>query len=397
MSENVTFETIVDEIPEIQDDDDDFEDYQQSIREHLNLVTIFFRCYYPFLIVIGVPCNILALLILIRRRLWIHHEAYIYLAAVLIINVTALVVRYGDHCIAILHFDRQLIRLSISADIICKLWGWILHFYYYSNWLHVLMLLNVYLRQQLATSNERRGCYTNLSAKYCTLFGTKVVICSFLTVYTAAYFWSFSGFSLQSNNGMWRCGSGPLDYIRHRVLYYSLPFTDVISLVIVLSLILLAVWKTWKRVGFSQMNGATGDNGDAQVTARIVVFCSAVVFALKIPTFFIILHSFFQFGFRINKTIHKVFFAIHVIALASPLSTPNVCFALKSTFRDEMRAIIDRCCYRCCPRARCNCRTLPTEADSDRNSILQMGPIEEDVPVTSREEEFAENRNEIQA
>src|SRR6218665_1108757 len=118
MSENVTFEAVVAESAEILGEIGEY--YEGTLTQYIIMRQIE-NCYFLSLIVTGVPCNILALLILIRRRLWLHHEAYIYLAAVLIVNVTTLVVHYGDLCIAILHFDRQLIRLSISADIICKL------------------------------------------------------------------------------------------------------------------------------------------------------------------------------------------------------------------------------------------------------------------------------------
>src|SRR6218665_126464 len=150
---------------------------------------------------------------------------------------------------------------------------------------------------------------------------------------------------------------------------------------------LLAVWSRWKNTGLWQMNGATEDSGDAQATAQIVVFCSAVVFAQKVPKIFnFIVYYMFPFSPRFNPRIRKVLFAMDVISSAYPLSTPIFCFALKSRFRDELRAIVDRCCYRCCPEARHH-RTLPIEADIDRSSILQMDPIEEDLPVTRREED----------
>src|SRR6218665_437855 len=390
MSENVTFQAIVDEATEIQDDVDEYDYYQQNIGEHSNLITMFYKCYYPFLIVIGVPCNILTLLILIRRRLWLHHEAYIYLGAVLIVNTGMLFVVYGDNWLE--HIDRQLIKLSTSADIICKLWDWITDFSSSENWLHVLMLLNVYLRQQLITSSDRRGCYRNLAAKYCTLLGTKVVIGSFFTVFAAAHFWLLTISSLERGSVTWRCRFLPLYYPQYTLLIQSLHWIGVILLISVLALILLVVWKRWKSTGVGQMNGATNEDGDAEVTARIAVFCSAVFFVLKIPkALHFIVYLMFKSWHR-NLIIQKFLFAIHVIALANPLSLPIVCFAVKSRLRDELRAFADRCCYRCCSGARHH-RTLPLEADSRSNSVLQMGPIEEDLPVTGGEEDSEPNRN----
>ena len=386
MSENVTFEAVVGEGQEILYDVYDYEYSAKRTREYIHLIHQVEKCCIPFLIVIGVPCNILAFLILIRRRLWLHQEAYIYLGAVLIVNVTTLIVIYGDYCLTL--FDEQLVSLSISSDIICKLWGWILHVNAYTNWLPVLMLLNVYLRQQLITSSDRRGCYTNLSAKYCTIFGTKVVICSFFTVCVVSSFWGFSGFSLEHYYDNWNCYFNRLHYAQHEMLSNSLHWMAVISIVIILPVLLLVVWKRWRSSGFvfSQMNGATEDNGDAEANARIIVFCSAAVFALKVPLIFNFIVHVFNLGFISNTRIIEALLTLHIITFAQPLSTPIVCFALKSRFRDELRAIVDRCCYRCCPEARHH-RTLPIEADIDRSSILQMDPIEEDLPVTRREED----------
>jgi len=377
MSENVTFEAVAEEALEIQDDLglNEFEDYQQSILQHANLITMFYKCYYPLQIVIGFPGNILALLILIRRRLWLHHEAYIYLAAVLIVNAVTLVVVVGDHCLEI--FDHELVRLSLSADIICKLWEWIFHFYSYSNWLHVLMLLNVYLRRQLATSNDRRGCYMNLAANYCTLFGTKVVVGSVFTVFVAANFWllSFSSLERVYRSTSWRCSYNDLHLMQYILLTRSLHWTETISLAIVLLLILLAVCRRWKSTGFSQMNGATNDYGETEVTARIAVLCSVVIFTLKVTKVFNLVVFVFQLWPRFGVTFYRVIFAVDVISVAYPLSMPIVCFAVKSSFRDELRAIVNRCW--CFPGARHH-RTLPLVADSDRNSVLEMDPINED-------------------
>src|SRR5688572_5442830 len=256
MSENVTFEYIVDEAEEILDEAVDY----SEVDAYRNIKVKFEKFYLPFLIVIGVPCNILALLILIRRRLWLHHEAYVYLTAILILNAATLVVLYGDRCLRL--SNDQLARFSLSADIFCKLWNWADYVIICMNWLHVLMLLNVYLRQQLITSSDRRGCYMNLASKYCTLFGTKVVITSFFTVCALSNFWAFSVFSLQDYYEIWwHCSVSFLYLKQHRLLLRTSWGIRCIPLVILLTLLLLVVWKRRRssEYAFNQMNGVTLD------------------------------------------------------------------------------------------------------------------------------------------
>jgi|SRR6218665_2411162 len=387
MSETVTFEAVVGEGQEIVHEVYDYEYSGMTTLEYINLILLIEKFYIPFTIVVGVSCNILALLILIRCRLWLHHEAYIYLAAILIVNVATLILRYGDYWLRL--FDHPYVRLPISSDIICKLWMWVLHTIHYIDWMFVLMLLNVYLRQQLITSNERRGCYMNLAVKYCTLFGTKVVIGSFFTVCAVASFWGLSVSSLDRNYGPLDCHISRLYHAHHALLYLLMNWMAVISLVIILPVLMLAVWKRWKSsfFVFNEMNGATEDNGDAQVTARIVVFCSAAILAVKVPLIFNFIVRAFNLWSISNTRFIEAIFTMNMIAVSHPLSTPIVCFALNCKFRKELRAIVDRCCNGCCSRSWCH-RTPPVEADSSSNSVLQMDIIDGNLPVTRREEDF---------
>ena len=382
MSENVTFEAIVAESAEILGEIGEY--YEGTLTQYIIMRQIE-NCYFLSLIVTGVPCNILALLILIRRRLWLHHEAYIYLAAVLIVNVTTLVVHYGDLWLRLL--DQELIRLSASSDIICKFWAWVYHAISYSNWLPVLMLLNIYLRQQLIVSSDRRGCCVNLAAKYCTVFGTKVVISSLFTVCAVRNFWASLMFSLQRYSNNWYCEFSMHNNSQHVLVHRAYFWIEVMSFVIVLLLLLLVVWKRKRSSNFvfNEMNGATEDNGDAEVVARIVVCSAAVDFVIRTPSLLIFIAHQLSLIPRLPWGIRKVFYTIDLISAAYPLSTPIVCLSLKSRFKEELSAIVDRCCYRCCPRVRCQ-KTVPIEVDNNFNSVLQMDPIQDDFPVTSREE-----------
>ena len=92
MSENMTSNAIADEGSEILNE---FVEYYEP-GPHQDITSQIENCYFLSLIVIGVPCNILALLILIRRRLWLHHKACIYLAEILVMNAAKLVVLFGD-------------------------------------------------------------------------------------------------------------------------------------------------------------------------------------------------------------------------------------------------------------------------------------------------------------
>src|SRR6218665_580866 len=215
MSENSTFEANVDEDAVILGDMDEY--FERDLTEYI--LGQIASCYFLSLIVIGVPCNILALLILIRRRLWLHHEAYIYFAVVLIVNVATLVVNYGD--LWLLVFDQQLVRFSKSSDISCKLWAWVVHLVSYNNYLPFCMLLNVYLRQRLNVSSDRKECCVNLAAKYCTVFGTKVVISSLVTVRAVRNFWAFSIFTLVRYSDNLDCGIANNNRTQYMVLRRS--------------------------------------------------------------------------------------------------------------------------------------------------------------------------------
>src|SRR6218665_2600570 len=231
----------------------------------------------------------------------------------------------------------------------------------------------------------------NLAADYFSLFGTKVVIGSLFTVCAARNFWPFSVYSLYfhfSYFDEWFCAFTVHNTDPPMLLHNAIYWIEVVSFVIVLLLLVLAVWKRKRSPNFvfSHMNGATEDNDDAEVVRRVVVFSSASAFALKAPSALIFIAQRLDFIARQNSRISKVLFALRLIYAAYPLSTPIVCFAVKSRFRDELKVIVDICCNRCCPGSWCHI-TLPLEAGINRSSILQMDPIQADASVTKGEED----------
>jgi len=374
MSENVTFSTFVDEELEGLDE---VEAYTEDNAPYI-IMHYFELCYTTLLVVIGVPCNILALLVLIRRRLWQQYEAYVYLAAILIINTVKLVLLISNQWLYLI--DQRLVRLSTAADILCKFWIWLLYVISYINWLHVLMLLNVYLRQQLITSGDVRGCFINLAAKYCTLFGTKVVITSFFIICTLANFFSFALSNLESIEDNWHCPISVLHWRQFELLFKTSWWLGInMSVIAATPLLLLVVLKIKRSSGFKfgHMNGGSQDNGDVEVMVRIVLLCASVSIVIYAPL--VIVHVMYTFDSVGLKNIHIAFGAVRLIGFSSTLSTPIVCFAVKSRIRDDLKAIVQRCCYRCCPGSIFH-GTLSPEPDSNDTVVLGMVPFEEDSP-----------------
>lgn len=125
----------------------------------------------PLVLIAGILTNPLPLTILIRRRMWLRHEGYLYLTAYLVANTLLLAIV----CLpkALYFFDEDW-HIADTAEATCKIWSFLAHIVVSSDWLLVALLADVYLRRHLLAPATKFGC-RNFAAKYCTLFGAKFV------------------------------------------------------------------------------------------------------------------------------------------------------------------------------------------------------------------------------
>src|SRR6218665_2294135 len=151
---------------------DPFE-YYNNYNEHGNWVFSAFIIGCPIAMLVGVLANTLAFVVLVRGRLWLKHEGYVYMAATFCVNVSILLFRTSSFWITSSKEWLQYYPANTST-FMCKVWYFLRSIFLASGWLCVALLYNVYLRQNLIRGSSY-SCPV-LAAKYCTLLASKIIV-----------------------------------------------------------------------------------------------------------------------------------------------------------------------------------------------------------------------------
>ena len=146
-----------------------FEKYNEHHYRIFYLATVGF----PLAIFFGVFANILALFVLVRGRLWLKHEGYVYLAANLCVNVGILLFFTSSFWFTSV-FGMEHYYPPNTSTFMCKVWHFLMSIFFAAGWLCVALLFNVYLREHLIR-RMRWGC-PMFAAKYCTLLASKIIV-----------------------------------------------------------------------------------------------------------------------------------------------------------------------------------------------------------------------------
>lgn len=365
MEENLTWEQVSDaeEFDIAMDGVEEFIDYEVMASVE--------KCLFPILIVTGLFLNIVALVILVRRSLWLHHEAYIYLIAILINDVAQLGAVYVPWWLALFH---DTYHVAYSSEIVCKFWMLLTRLVQSSGWFQTAMLCNVDVRLRLETTDRRRAC-SDICRRCCTLRGTLVSVALLLGASIVVNFWYFVKATLQHFGGDVRiCYAGDM-FMRTNV-YVKLALNCLVNYIPVIVLTpmlgIMIVISMNRRLGFdfSRVDGeAAGGGVDAGEPGKLALWLALVLFVLRSP--FHLMHLLDE-----SRIFHsyRAYFAVYVFSLLHPVAVPIFCFAVPSRFRQEAKAMAVRCwdytVERCRRRRR---RSVPPVAwDCGSTLVLQL-------------------------
>src|SRR6218665_601078 len=285
----------------------------------------------------GLFTNILAFVVLVRGRLWLQHEGYVYLAANFCVNVGILSFCTTSFWLTSVFGMRPYYPPNTST-FMCKVWRFLMSIFFASGWLCVALLFNVYLREHLI-HRRRCGC-PMLAAKYCTLYASKIilgVIFSVLFVFGLPYLVLFElnpqGLCYSSE----RLGVG-LAVLFESLIMWALPFFLFLPIILLMT---LCTKREGNTFGFSQIEERSTSDDQMRVVA--VTLSSSTLFSHCV----IIFHA----EGRLSHMYPIVGTVIELVFGLSLGLQPILCFvilkALRDGFRSQLRNI--RCCRRLFP------------------------------------------------
>ena len=311
----------------------------------------------PISILGGVFANILAFIVLVRGRLWLKHEGYVYLAANFCVNVGILSFRTSSIWIT---SSNEWVHYypPNASNFMCKVWHFLMTIFNASGWVCVALLFNVYLREHLI-HRRRCGCPI-FAAKYCTLFASKIILCvifSALLVLGVPY---LAIFEFKPDSSCYP--RDPMGFVVtvlvDSLIMWVLPFVFFLPIILVVT---LCTKREGNTFGFSQIEERSAC--DEQMRVMAVTLSSINLFSHYILTLSrLVIHV-----FRINSVAHVLVELGYSMSIASQ---PILCFiilkALRDGFRSQLRNI--RCCRRVFPSLDCD------------EEAVRLSTIQEDPP-----------------
>ena len=337
----------------VYDDYDPFEYY--GVHEGWIFYIITIGC--PIAVFCGVLANSVAFAVLVRGRLWLKHEGYVYLAANFCTNVGILLFCTSSLGLTSIDGMEHYYPPNTSA-FLCKMWHFLMSIFFASGWLCVALLFNVYLREHLI-HRRRCGC-PMFAAKYCTLFASKSVVGVIFSVLFLLGLPYLAIYEITSSDGCFPSHQLSLGaaLIVESIVMWGLPFVFFLPIIL---LMVLCTKREGNTFGFSQIEERSVS--DEQIRVVAVTLSSMTLFS--------------QF---VLLSIREVFFFVHfprdLVVLAHGLSLglqPILCFvilrALRDGFRSQLRNI--RCCRRLFP-------SLDREEEA-----VRLSAIKEDQPTAA--------------
>ena len=341
------------------DDWDPFEHH--SIHEYRIIYLVSILC--PIAIFSGVFANILAFVVLVRSRLWLKHEGYVYLASNFCVNVGILLFCISSFWLTSV-FGRGDYYPPNTSSFMCKMWHFLMSIFFASGWLSLALLFNVYLREHLI-HRRRCGC-PMFAAKYCTLFASKIivgVIFGVLLVLGIPYMVIFE--IRPSGCHTPRHMAFVVAVLIETIIMWVLPF--ILFLPIIL-LIALCTRSNGNTFGFSQIEERS--TSDAQMRVMAVTLSSTTLFSQIVLVF--IFHAFKNISYM-DVVLDVVLELVFCLSLGLQ---PILCFiilkALREGFRSQLRNI--RCCLRQFP-------SLDREEEAVRFTAIQEDPPSRSEPT----------------
>src|SRR6218665_3859374 len=294
----------------------------------------------PVAIFGGVSANIFAFVVLVRGRLWLKHEGYVYMAANSCVNVGILL-----FCISSFwmtsdnEFGYYYYYPAYTSTFMCKAWHFLMSILFASGWLSVALLLNVYLREHLI-HRRRCGCPI-FAAKYSTLFASKIIvgiIFSVLFVLGIPYLAIFEFHPAVDVCRPSRHDDLAVALIVEAIAMWALPFFLFLPIIL---LMMLCTRREGNTFGFSQIEERSVSDEQMRVVA-------VTLSSMTLPSQFVLVFLYRALENYSYPNVHVVLELVFGLSLGLQ---PILCFvilkALREGFRSQLRNI--RCCRRLFP------------------------------------------------
>lgn len=324
-------------------------------------------------IVVGGFCNLSAIVVLIRLRLWLKNEGYVHLLAILTGNIVIIVIVDFPHWMSLF---RHSYHVGLTADAVCKVWHFLACVVFSTGWYVVALLVGVYLRRRPISDLQSRSC-RGLADKYCTLTGSKVVVGVISGAFAVINLWQlWSAELIEFNVG----GEyfGKFCEITH--YWYSIFFVwEHVSLciiwflpvlVIVPALLVAVLWarrrgsSAGRGFSFRQMSDnddEDDESGDAGDLARASLLIGLTLFLLQSPI--IVIYIFLTFDY--HGKIAVAYGVAHILSTSHLIVVPVLCLASIARMRMELQSAA--AAGKCCPGR--------DGEEDDVNGILQLNSI----------------------
>jgi len=309
----------------------------------------------PIAIFVGVFSNIFAFVDVVRSRLWLKDEGYVYLAASFFANVGILLFCMSTLGLtSVSGMDRY--APANSSTFMCKVWHFLMSIFFAPGWLSVALLFNVYLRGHLT---HRRRCECPMfAAKYCTLFASKIIVG---VIFSVLFMLGVPYLAILEIHRYGRCHPSQnnimalsVAFLVEAIIMWVLPFIFFLPLILLMT---LCTKREGGIFGFSQIEERSVS--DEQMRVMAVTLSSMTLFSQFALVFLCL-------SFRGVLIVNLVLALVFGISLGLQ---PILCFvilkALRDGFRSQLRNI--RCCRRLFP-------SLDREEEAVQLSTIQGDP-----------------------
>lgn len=291
---------------------------------------------------------------LIRRRLWIGHEGFLYLLAVFVGNLVVVSLVFGPHLRQL--FRRSSSPLETSNDFACKFLRFVQGVWLSSAWFVVALLVGVFLRGHAASEEARTQsccccCCRKFAAGYCTVLGTKVVIATIAISFALINMWTLwtvkvkplaqFNISNASRLSVYVCDVDDVSfYLKHTWAWTAV--SDWVMLYVPVAFVLpvmwiLVFWSRCKRITVMRSD-------DSREFSRLALILGAAVFVTQFPR---AVAEIMQLEFFQDHHLFLVYRAAHLLYPAYVVLVPLCCIVCVERMRNDVRAMF--VCRRCCP------------------------------------------------
>src|SRR6218665_1738286 len=308
----------------------------------------------------GLFTNIMSFIVLVRGRLWLKHEGYVYLAATFCVNVGILSFCTSSFCLTttsgIGHFYPP-----ETSIFMCKVWYFFMNIFYATGWMCVALQFNVYLREHLI-HRRRCGC-PMFAAKYCTLFASKIivgVIFSALLVLGVPYLaiYELRPLVFSKSARMW-CFPSSHEHLAVALLVEAIamwapPFLLFLPIIL---LMMMCTKREGNTFGFSQIEERSVS--DDQMRVMAVTLSSTTLFSQFVLVFLYLAWRNIWYVDIVLELVFCLFLSLQ------PIMCSIILKALRDRFRSQLRNI--RCCRRLFP-------SLDREEEAVRFTAIQEDP-----------------------